>query len=184
MHIRDEKITSNEMISFDSYIQGIVDNKVYLYDKDSKIQYEIDVTKKTIVKYSSNDIHYYKNGEWTTMTIKEANDETKFSNAIIDYTDENYSRIDKIGEKQGYYYLYKKNGQNYDVYRMDSQSKEGLIYLFSTNTIDSICYVNGYVYYVNGDKIQAYHDSFGIRTMVQYSELEFNKNLNFNVYSK
>lgn len=184
VHIKDNKITSNDAISFDSYIQGVVDGKVYLYDKDSKIQYEIDVAKKSIVKYSSNSIHYYKNGEWTTMTIAEANDETKFSDAAIDYTNDDYDRIDKVGGAQGYYYLYKKNGQQYDVYRVDSQNKEGLIYLFSTKNIDSICYVDGYVYYVNGDKIQAYHDSFGIRTMVQYSELEFNKNLNFNVYSR
>lgn len=177
-------ITSDKAISLDSYIQGVVDGKVYLYDKDNKIQYEINVSKGTIVSYAGNNIKYYKDGNWTTMTILEANNELKFTKQIVDLVDNNYQRIDKIGNEVGFYYLYKKNNDGYDVYRRSIQDNNTLIYLFSTKTIDSIYYIDNYVYFINNNLLQVYNDEFGVRNIVQYKELEFNKNLIFNVYSK
>lgn len=176
-------IKSDSAISLDSYIQGVVDNKVYLYDKDHKVQYEIDPSNKSVVVFSSNTIRYYNNG-WTTMSVADANKELKFVNSSIDYEDKQYVRIDKIGNDCGYYYLYKQNGENYDVYRMSIQGKDGLIYLFNTKTIDSINYIDNYVYFINGNKIQIYNDEFGVRTLVDYKELQFNKNINFYVFAK
>lgn len=176
-------ITSDKAISFDSYIQGVIGNMVYLYDKDNKIQYEINIDKKSIVQYSSSEIKYYKDGIWTSMTVAEANNETKFTNYAIDYENSEYFKIDKVGTEVGYYYLYKKNGSNYDVYRLNIQNKDGLTYLFSTKNID-VSYVDNYVYFVNGNKVQVYGDSIGVKILVEYDELEFNKNIKLNVYSE
>lgn len=172
-------ITSNNAISFDSYIQGVVDNKIYLYDKDSKIQYEIDPINKTIVVLSTNQIKYY-NGSWTTMTVAEANEEKKFITDTNDYVDSQYERIDKVGN---YYYLYKKVNNQYNVYRMRSEDQQSLIHLFSTKSIDSVFYVDNYIYFVNGNIIQVYNDIFGVRNIIDYQELEFNKDINLYIYS-
>ena len=172
-------ITSNKTISFDSYIQGVVDSKLYLYDKDNKVQYEIDPTNKTIVVYGTNQINYY-NGAWTTMTVAEANEEKKFITTTADYVDSQYERIDKVGN---YYYLYKKIGNRYEVYRMKAEESQGLIYLFDTKTIDSIFYVDNYIYFVNDNIIQVYNDIFGTKNIIEYRELEFNKDINLYVYS-
>ena len=172
-------ITSNRAISFDSYIQGVVDSKIYLYDKDNKIQYEIDPVNKAIVVYSTNEIKYY-DGSWTTMTIAEANEEKKFITETNDYIDSQFERIDKVGH---YYYLYKKVGNKYEVYRMRVEDKQGLTYLFDTKAIDSIFYVNNYIYFVNGNIIQVYNDIFGVKNVIGYQELEFNKDINLYVYS-
>ena len=178
-------ISSNRAISFDSYIQGVVDNKIYLYDKDNSIQYEIDPKSNSIVQLSSKEIRYY-DGEWSTMTIAEANSEKKFITSTVDYTDEQYDRIDKVGNEVGYYYLYKKNGNKYDVYRMNVQDKSGLIYLFSIqsiHSINSINYVGDYVYFINDDKVNIYNDKFGIKSLIEYEELKFNEKINFHVYA-
>ena len=174
-------IVSDNAISFDSYIQGVVDGKVYLYDKDNKIQYEINVYEKSVVKYSSDDINYYNNGKWTTMSVSQANDEVKFINEDVTYKNNKYERIDQY---QGYYYVYEKNGNKYDVYKMNVDNEDNLLYLFSTDMIDKVVYVDGYVYYINGDKVEVYHNSFGTKTLIKYRELEFNKNHLFNVYTK
>ena len=172
-------ITSNRAISFDSYIQGVVDSKIYLYDKDNKIQYEIDPVNKAIVVYSTNEIKYY-DGSWTTMTVAEANEEKKFITGTNDYIDSRFERIDKVGQ---YYYLYKKVGNKYEVYRMRVEDKQGLTYLFDTKAIDSVFYVNNYIYFVNGNIIQVYNDIFGVKNIIGYQELEFNKDINLYIYS-
>lgn len=177
-------ITSDKAISIDSYIQGVVDGKVYLYDKDSKIQYEINVDKESIISYSGDNIKYYKDGTWTTMSIKDANNELKFSDKVIDIEDNNYVKIDKVGNEVGYYYLYKKNGNAYDVYRRNVNNENAMIYLFTTKTLNSVYYVDEYIYFVNGNLLQVYNDEFGIKNILQFKELEFNNNFKFNVYSK
>ena len=88
-----------------------------------------------------------------------------------------------MGNEVGYYYLYRKNGNKYDVYRINIQDKSGLIYLFSTQSIDSISYVDDYVYFINDNKIKVYNDKFGIRNLIEYEELEFNEDINFYVYA-
>ena len=178
------QIVSDKSISLDSYIQGVVDGKLYIYDKDNKTQYEINIEKETIVSYRGNNLKYYNNGNWTTMTTSEADKELKFIYNINDYTDSNYLRIDKISDEEGFYYLYKKGSKGYDVYRKSIKDDKTLIYLFSTKTIDSIYYIDDYVYFINGNTLQVYNEKFGVRNLVYYKELEFNKNLKFSVYSK
>ena len=180
VNLNASTITSNTAISFDSYIQGIIDNKVYLYDKDNKVQYEIDPNNKSIVK-TGTEIKY-NDGEWKTMTVAEANQEKKFV-SDENYGYENYDRVDKVGEGTGFYYLYKKNGNSYDVYRTNIQDNEGMVYLFTTQSIDLISYVNNYVYFIEDNKIKVYNDAIGVKNIVDYKELEFNKNINFYVFA-
>ena len=181
VNLEISEIISNTAISLDSYIQGVVDDKIYLYDKDNKIQYEIDIQNKSIVK-TGTEIKY-NDGEWKTMSIAEANQEKKFG-IENNYGFEGYEKIDKVGNDCGYYYLYKKNGNKYDVYRVNIQNNSGLIYIFSTQSLDLINYVDDYVYFVENNKIKVYNDSFGTKNILDYAELEFNKNINFYVYAE
>ena len=176
--LKSSTIVSDKSISFDSYIQGIVYHKLYLYDKDNNIQYEIDPSKESIIKLS-NEIKYY-DGQWSTMSVKEAKEEKMFITNRIDYENSEYVKIDQT---DSYYYLYKKNGNKYDCYRINKQNQLGLIYLFSTQSIDLINYVNNYVYFVDDNKIKVFNDTFGIKNIIEYKELEFNKNIKFYVYA-
>ena len=175
-------ISFNNKISFDSYIQGVVDGKIYLFDKDDAVQYEIDPANESVVRLSNNEIKYY-DGEWKTMTVAEAKAEKKFITNNVDYADEQYIKIDKVGQDDGYYYLYKKNGNKYDVYRMNSKDHTGLIYLFTTNNINYMRYIGDYVYFIDDDLVKVYNDRFGVKKLVEYTELNFNNEINFNVYA-
>ncbi len=176
--LKTSTIVSNKSISLDSYIQGIVDNKIYLYDKENNIQYEIDPSKETIIKLS-NEIKYY-NGTWSTMSVKEAKEEKKFIVDTVDYDDNQYEKIDQT---DSYYYLYKKNGTKYDCYRINKQNKSGLIYLFTTDSLELINYVGNYVYFINDNDVYVFNDLFGIKKIINYKEIEFNKNIKFYVFA-
>lgn len=184
VNLNTNKIISDTAIALDSYIQGVIDDKIYLFDKDKKIQYEINVDNKSLIRNNKDNIKYYNSGTYSTMNLKDALEEKKFIYDEINYQNNEYERIDKVGDETGYYYLYKNNGNGYDVYRINIQNNEGLTYLFKTNTIDNIFYLNDYVYFINNSTIQVYNDAFGVKNLVKYRELEFNKNIIFNVYSK
>lgn len=181
VELKTSTFASNTKISMDSYIEGVADGYIYLYDKDSEKQYKININKKDITEPSST-IKQYNNGEWSDITPAVANTELKFVTKVNDYQDDKYDRIDKVGDKVGYYYLYQMVNNKYNVYRMNIQDKKTITYLFTTNTIQNICYADDYVYFISDADIKVYNDEFGVKKIASYNELEFNQNINFNVY--
>lgn len=177
---RDEiKIASS--ISYDSYFQGEVDNKVYLFDKSSKKQYEIDPKKLEIkeVGNETKDILYY-NGKWEKKKALEfINSEIKFQNKV-NYQNDNY---DKIEATNNFYYLFDYNNK-VKVSRVAINNQNHITELFEVNSIRNIKYVKDYIYFIDGDSVKYYSDKTGIRTVLTYSELAFNKDLDYFVYVK
>ena len=183
-----ETIKSNYDISFDSYVQGIIDNSMYVFDKDSKVQYEVNIKSKTvtIVGNVSMGIKFYNNGVWETKSAYDASSsEMMFINNVADYVDSNYIRIDKHGNtKSGFYYLYQREGNYYKVYRSNVQNKEDLTYLFEKNIIDNIYYIDDMVFYTYNNEVRYYNDEVCIRTLFVNTEFEFNNSLVYSVYKK
>ena len=176
-------MASDTKISFDSYIQGSVDGKVYVYDKENKRQYEINTDKKTItlISNANSDVVFYNNG-WTEISIKEALSEKYFVTENIEYKNNQFSKIDKIGDEVGFYYLYKKVGNHYEVYRKNFQD-DNLVYLFNLNNINTL-YIENSIYYLDDDKLYVYNDLIGNKVVVVNNEFKYNKNIKFGVYKK
>ena len=70
------------------------------------------------------------------------------------------------------------------MYRKDIKDEENFMYLYSTKEIDNIFYIQNYVYFITENTAKVYHDSFGVRPLVKYNEMEFNKNLHFHIYAR
>lgn len=181
-------ITSDTSLSLDSYIQGTIDNDVYLFDKSDKTQYRINIKNDT-VKVSgkkSEGIQVYKNNEFVIGSAYDASsNKIIFNKYTVDnvFDNKEYSRVDKVGNKlSGYYYLYLKDGDNYKVYRASIQNKKILTYLFTIDDIENIYYFEDYVYYKDGNYIKYYQNDLGIKTLLKDSEFEFNKSLKFGLY--
>lgn len=173
------KIKSKNEISLDSYIQGIVDNKVYLYDKDNENQYEIDVDKKVVNLISSKDeIKYYKNKKWEKLNKVKANKEIYFDYTSLDNIFPDY---DKVIESENYYYLFKQNDLKYDLYRVD-KSNININKFIETIPTDLIYHKDDYIYYVFNNKLYYYSDRTGLKTLLEDSELEFNKTIKYYIY--
>lgn len=174
-------------VSFDSYIQGIVENSIYIYDKDNEKQYKIDTNKLSITEVGNNKnkIQYYNNGEWEKITTTKANKVLTFNYDNDDPDLQKFSYVYMDGIKvSGYYYLFEKKNDYYNVYRAHIQNKKSILYLFKVKNIMDVFYVDEYIYYKDNNKIKYYSDSKGIKTLLEYSELEFNENLIFGVYKR
>ena len=173
------KLKSKEEISYDSYIQGIVDNKIYLYDKDNENQYEINIEDKEINIVSNNNyIKYYNNKKWEKMNKAKANKEIYFNYETLDNFFTNY---DYVKEEENYYYLFKKDGISYKLYRVDKNNIEIYKYILDVPTTN--IYLNGNnLYYAYKDKLYYYSDNTGFKTLLENSELKFNDTIKYYIY--
>lgn len=183
--IKEEKAPN--YISFDSYIQGVIDNELYIYDRDNEKQYKINIDKSTIMEIgnSKKKIQYYSNGEWNKITPTKANKTFLFDYNIdiSEFEKFDYAYLEG-GKKSGYYYLFEKRSGFYNVYRTHVQNKKSITYLFQVEKISDVSSTGEYIYYRDKNAIKYYSDATGIRTLLEYSELEFNENLIFGVYEK
>ncbi|MFI3307262.1 MAG: hypothetical protein R3Y21_01720 [Mycoplasmatota bacterium] len=184
VNINNQKV--EELIvdwSTSTYMQGIVENKIYYFDKESRIQYELNVSKNTVsqVGSSTDDITFYNDGEWETIEAAEAvNTNLYFNYLSADYKNDHYYQIDQIGEENGVYYLYELEASTINVYKANISSPEEKTYLFSENKIEDVIYIDGYIFYKSGDQIKYYSDQSGVTTLLINKEFNFN-DLYFNI---
>ncbi len=184
-----KEIELSKEISIDSYIQGVVNNKLYIFDKTSNIQYQINPLAATIIEVGNIDdgIRFY-DGEWSIVSVPDIAGERKFEinyeipEILKQYT---YTKIDSVlGDKDGYYYIYRNVNNKTRIYRADKQRPEYLTFLFETTNISNVKYVDNYLYFINGDTIYVYHETIGLKPVIRSFELLFNKNNVYDVYSK
>lgn len=185
--LKQSKVISNQALSLDAYTMGVVENKVYIYDKSKKEQYTVDLKNNTISKVgnTSSGIKVYANGAWKDYSSYDAfeNEKTFHEYKVEDEKFEHYDRVDKIGNNlSGYYYLYKKEKDIYKVYKVSVQNLKVRTFLFETTNIENIVYQNDYIYYINGNTINYYKEDTYIKTILMNKELEFNKNLKFGLF--
>ena len=177
-------IVSNNKISNYSYIMGSIDNSIYILDPETKVEYEINLKDRyiRIVGNEKKGIKYYNNGVWENISFYEAiNSKMTFKYSSTTFNNKEYERVDFIGEgKSGYYFIYTKNKNRYDAYKVNSQDTY-MTYLFTTDSIDSIIYDSDYIIYKDSNYIRYYSDLTGVKTLVKYDEADFNKSLKFGI---
>ncbi len=171
-------IRSYDDISFDSYIEGAVNDEIYLFDKDANKQYKISIKYENVEEVGNKDNIKYYNGKWSTITLSEALNEKKFENYHTNI--KGYDKADKFGN---YYYLYKKENNKYTVYRADKQNKKLKTYLFETNDLNSIIYLKDRIYFRSNNDF-CYYSNNGVRRILTNTELEFNDDISLGVYEK
>jgi hypothetical protein len=146
-----KEITNNSDISFDSYIMGSYKNKLYLFDKTNKIEYEINTKKLSINNINSkNKGRIINNNEWEYISLnKLSNNEYKFStNNLYDY---------EIIDNKLYLVL--------DEFKT----------LVSNKEVKDIVYIdNDTVYYLVDDKLYYYNHRDGEILIMEYFEWNFN----------
>lgn len=179
-----EKVKTPDMISYDSYIQGVIDDNVYLYDINNENQYKINLKNNSIelIGNSNKGIKYY-DGKWSVISSVKANQELKFK--INESSFKSFEYVYKNGNKlSGYNYYFYKVDDGYEVYKANVQNIEIKTYLFNVEDYNNIEYIDEYIVYKSGNSIKIYSDNIGIKTIANSKELEFNDNIKFNLYYK
>ena len=184
MNGKTTTIKTPDYISFDSYVQGIVDSSVYIYDVNNEKQYKVNVKDMTISEVGNADkgIRYF-DGNWSYISSIKANSKTLFKNNGLKESEKFYSY--KKGNKlSGFYYYLYASEDGYDVYRANVQNLNIKKYLFKAKSPEDLVFIDDYVFYRYEDSIKMYSDYTGNKTIIETSELEYNDNIKFIVYKK
>lgn len=173
-----------DYISFDSYIQGVVDDCVYIYDMNNEKQYKVNIKKSLVTEVGNakKEIKYY-NGSWTTISSIRANKKVLFKVKKTKTTD--YYYLVQDGEElSGFYYYFYENDNGYSLYRVNVQDKNVRKYLFDVKNISDVVFKEDYVFFKDDKTIKMYSDYTGIKTLIENTELEYNDNIQFDAYVK
>lgn len=176
------KIVSNQAISFDSYIQGVVDNAIYLLDRTNKKQYKIDLSNKTVTKVGDVDsgVQIYDASKWKTMTMYDAlKQNTYFVPYDLPEEIQGYEHIDVTDD---FYYEYQLVEGGYAVYRISKQMPTIRYYITTIKERNQVIYLSDYLYFMDNGCLYYYHDTTGVRLVLQNPEFAFNTSLQFGVY--
>lgn len=174
-------IKTPDYISFDSYIQGYVDNSIYIYDIDNSKQYELNLNDKKIkvIGNHRNGVRYY-DGEWKYISIIKAESNLLFKDNNIKKNGENI--ILKLGNKlSGYIYYFEKVDNGYDLYKSNVQNNNIKKYIFNVKKYEDVLFIDDYIFYKKDDSIKMYSEYTGKKTIIVDKELKFNKNIKFYV---
>ncbi len=179
---RVTKIISNQAISLDSYMQGILDNAIYLLDRTNKKQYKIDLSNKIVTKVGDVDsgVQIYDASKWETMTMYDAlKQNTYFTPYDLPKEIQGYEHIDVTDD---YYYGYQLVDGGYGVYRISKQMPTVRYYITTIKDRNQVTYLSDYLYFMDNGCIYYYHDTTGVRLVLQNPEFAFNTGLQFGVY--
>lgn len=176
---KKKTIKFKEKIARDSYINGVVDNKLYLLDKDDLLQYEINPKKKKYVIVGSKDKDaVYYDGTFTEKNIYDfKNEEIIFENKIdVPKEIDSYTYI--YNEDNMYYY---KDKDNFYSYNLLTGYK---ILLFTAKDIADIKITDGNIYYIKDNELYVYTKESGTKKILSYEELSFNSKNRYAIYKK
>jgi len=152
-----------EKLSKDSYINGVVDNYIYVTDRKNKKEYKINILKKIITQVD-DDINYitYQNNK-----KKELSKSDFFMND--QYFDNTYTVDNKIKDNN-YYYYYKNNR----IYKSLDTNKKHSKLLLELEDIKEWKVYNDIIVIMAKDTIYQYTEKEGLRKIVKSNELKYN----------
>ena len=182
-------IESKYMISKDSYVQGIVEDSVYLYDRSNQKQYEVNITDKTVYEVGNVDlkIQYYDGTKWSQKEMYDIATTDIYFETYPEVTEKssNYDKVIRVGGTvTGYYYYFQNVGDAYKVYRAPVQNSKIKTYVFTTTSLSQIYYVGDDVYFMNHNDVQKFCEISGVQTVLTNTEFEFNSTILYGIYEQ
>ena len=174
--------TYKKEISKDSYINGIIDNEIYIFDKDELKQYKIYKNGKKIKEVGNkNDGVLYYDLEFKTKDVYTFRDEEITFKTFKDYISkvEQNTSLKYIKNNDDTYYYQTKNN---NVYYYNTNNKQKVL-LFNKKISDFIL-IDDTIYFISEDTLYSYNINEGSKKLVTYSELEFNYKNRIAIYTE
>ena len=163
-------------ISKQFYINGVYDDKLYVFDKSEMIQYSIDPYNDEVLTVSGgNEGIIYENGKEKKVSVYDlAQTEMVFTPDTSEYESVDFDEI-YLGDG---YAVYLKDDAYYKVYKKYLDSP---IYLFDAKDVREIKIRDDNVYYVKDDSIYRYN-SYGNIILASKNEFKYNSDNIYDVY--
>ena len=170
---KQKTINLKKEISKDSYILGINNNILYIFDKENLIEYEINPKTKTIKEIGNKETGgiIYKNNKEEKINIYELkNNNITFTNTYK--LKEEYDLIDMYDN----YYIYLKDNKLYKYNTTNNQKT--LLY----EDIDNFKLIKDDIYFIKNDTLYLLDNN--LYKVLNYSELKFNNENRIAIYKK
>ena len=154
----------------DSYINGVVDNYIYVTDRKNKKEYKINISKQKIEQVDDN-LNYivYENNKKKKLSKSDffMNDQY-FDNVFI--KDKKITDSLELIKEGNYYYYFKDNR----IYRVLDTNKKYKILLLELEDIKEWKVYDNTIIIMARDSIYTYTDQEGLRKIIKSNELKYN----------
>lgn len=168
---KNKTIKLDKPISKNTYINGVVDNKLYIFDVDNLVQYEINPKNKKIKEVGNKkDGALYYDGKFSTLDIYD------FKKNKLLFSKNDYKFYYEDGNIS--YYLDESN--NFIMYN-DVLKTETILF---NKSISNISVIDNSVYFVSDNTVYTYSINKTFIPLVSYDELRFNPLNRVFVYKK
>lgn len=165
-----KKVVLNKKISKDSYINGVINNTIYITDKREKKEYTLDIGKGKIEEIDEDGTVYiiYDNNEKKELSKSDYfMTEQYFSNMMIDNKDISESPIKKDND----YYYYFEEDNLYQIYKEEPKHK---ILLLSLDNVKDWNIYDDKIILIKEDTIYCYTSETGLKEIIKSNELKYN----------
>lgn len=178
-----ETLNMDQTVSFDSYVNGVVDGKLYLVDKDNQKQFAVDPKKKEVQEVGNVDLQgkYYYN-QWEDRNFYDfMNQNLYFQTSIsLESMSKKYGDIEVKKSNQEYYFK-TSDGSFYETFEGNLEKE---VLLFQDANVVDWKVVDNVIYFLSGSTIYQYDNYTGLKKVVQSNELKYNYQNIFEVYKK
>ena len=158
-------------LSKETYINGIIDNIIYLTDKKEKKQYKLNIKKEKLERIDQDETVYitYINGKKKELSKSDFfMTEQYFTNNQISNKEITKSKDLKISKD---YYYYIEKDKLYKVLRYDKKHK---ILLLELSNIKEWNIEDNRIVILQDDTIYTYSEKVGLRKIFKSNELKYN----------
>lgn len=164
-------LSLDQPLSDFSYKNGVVDNKLYIFDKNTMTQIEIDPKKKIAQVIGNTNLNGQDyQGSWETRNIYDFGKTLiQFSSFDQSQLQQKYSYISAVEDENSYYFY--DGGGLYQVYKQNLDKK---ILLLKQQNMKEIQVIDGNIYYIVNDTVYKYNKREGNQRILKYSELQYN----------
>lgn len=179
---KKKEIKLDKEVSFDSYINGIHDDFIYIMDKDYLSQYSYNYKKHTFLEVGNkenNGVYYHNNKKEIINIYDLAKKELSFTNDIhLKEMDKLFTIKEKYKYLNRYYFITEDNS----VYSLYEKNLTEPIFLFKMEDIREVEIVGDSVYFIQGDSIYFYNRYSGLKKVLTKNELKYNFSNIYDVY--
>ena len=171
---KEKTINIQTLVNKDSYINGVVDDNVYITDRRAKKQFIINLKKEEIKEIGNEEIGFIKiiNNKKETVPKKEfIKEDQYFKNKRI--INKDITKAKDLIKEDNYYYYYNNN----KMYKQLANSNKVL--LFENNDIEEWNVFDRDILIRKDGGLYLYNDNLGLRLLIEYNELKYNYN---NIY--
>lgn len=177
-----EKLELNYTLSSNTYINGVIDQKLYYTDPSNLLQIEINPAKKHVRLIGSKELggQLYQ-GNWENANIYDfVTKKLLFNEKLPSEVTEKYT-YQQIIESDMNYYFYNNSGE---VYRVSKNHLDMPVLLFKMGNLNNFKVVENTVYFVLNDTLYYFEEGKEITPVLKNNELRYNTVNRIDIYRK